>query len=122
MNTLNNLQQKIQNAKDLDFGTIFNQSIELYKKVWVQGLILYLIAMLIMLPIILLFYGPMYMAMFEQIQNGNPDPEAMNEFIYGRGSLFIFGYYLVMFAISAITSLLYAGFYRIIRKVETEQA
>jgi len=122
MNTLNVLQQKIQNSKSLDFGTIFNQSIDLYKKVWVQGLILYLIALLIMLPIILLFYGPMYVAMFEQIQSGNPDPDAMNELIYGRGSLFMLGYYLVMFAISAITSLLYAGFYRIIRKVETEQS
>ncbi len=27
------IQQRIQNAKDLDFGTAFNQSIELFKKV-----------------------------------------------------------------------------------------
>ena len=32
------LQSRINNAKALDFGTIFNQSIELFKKVWVQGL------------------------------------------------------------------------------------
>ena len=58
MNSLNYLQQKIQNAKDLDFGTVFNQAIELYKKVWVQGLLLQVFAILIMMPFILMFYVP----------------------------------------------------------------
>lgn len=30
---------KIENAKHLDFGQIFNESIELFKKIWVNGLV-----------------------------------------------------------------------------------
>ena len=37
MNTTSSLQEKIRNAKALDFGTIFSASIELFKKTWIQG-------------------------------------------------------------------------------------
>ena len=35
---LENLAQHIQSRPDLDFGTIFSRSIELFKKVWLQGI------------------------------------------------------------------------------------
>lgn len=47
---LTQLQSKINNAKDLDFGTIFNQSMELFKKVWVQGLLTLIISGAMMIP------------------------------------------------------------------------
>lgn len=59
MNTLNQLLDKIERAKALDFGTIFNQSIELFKKVWVQGLVILLLTMLMMLPLYFIMYIPM---------------------------------------------------------------
>ena len=31
--------KQIDDAKNLDFGTVFSQCIELFKKVWLQGLI-----------------------------------------------------------------------------------
>ena len=33
----NFLTEKIENARELSFGDIFDQSIELFKKVWLQG-------------------------------------------------------------------------------------
>ncbi|WP_308990656.1 hypothetical protein QLS71_004160 [Mariniflexile litorale] len=59
MNTINSLLDKIEKAKALDFGTIFNQSIELFKKVWVQGLVMLLLTMLLMIPFYLIMYLPM---------------------------------------------------------------
>lgn len=50
---------KIQNAQALDFGDIFSKSIELFKKVWVQGLVMLLLTMVLMIPFYLLMYLPM---------------------------------------------------------------
>ena len=59
MNKLNFLLTKIDSAKELDFGTIFNQSIELFKKTWVQGLVMLLLTMVLMIPFYVLMYLPM---------------------------------------------------------------
>ena len=37
MNTYNSLEEKINNAKDLDFSNLFDSTIELFKKVWLKG-------------------------------------------------------------------------------------
>src|SRR5690606_40416321 len=59
MNALNTLLEKIENSKTLDFGDIFNNSIELFKKVWVQGLIMILLMMVILIPLYLIMYLPL---------------------------------------------------------------
>ncbi|MFD2725335.1 hypothetical protein [Hyunsoonleella rubra] len=71
MDAINVLFGKIENAKDLDFGTIFNQSIELFKKVWLQGLVTILLTMLLMMPFYFLMYIPL-------IASGMMDPESFN--------------------------------------------
>lgn len=37
MNTFKSLEEKIDNAKDLDFSNLFDSIIELFKKVWLKG-------------------------------------------------------------------------------------
>ena len=59
MHAIDTLLYKIEKAKALDFGTIFNQSIELFKKVWVQGLVMLLLTMLLMVPFYIIIYLPM---------------------------------------------------------------
>lgn len=118
MNSTDFLQQKIRSAPDLDFGTIVNKSIELYKKVWVQGLLLFVFLLLIMVPIMGFVYGPMYMEVIEEVKSGNSDPQAINDIVYSNSEMFSMGYYLIMMAVSAITSLLYAGFFRIVKKID----
>lgn len=115
------IQSKIQNAKALDFGTIFNQSIELFKQVWVQGLLLQLLILVIMVPFMLIFYMPIIAIMIEQSQSGYVDPDAMNEAFYGRGPLYILMFYLVIFLLSSVSAMLYAGFYRIVNKIDYKQ-
>ena len=49
----------IEKASSVDFGDIFNKSIELFKKVWVQGLLMFVILFLMMIAIEILFFFPL---------------------------------------------------------------
>jgi len=62
--TFQEFKTRVQQAKDLDFGDIFNKSIALFKKVWVQGLIMLLLTMVMMIPIWFVMYLPMIGAGF----------------------------------------------------------
>lgn len=59
MDTITTLFEKIENAKTLDFGDVFSESIELFKKVWVQGLVMLLLIMVILVPFYLIMYLPL---------------------------------------------------------------
>jgi len=52
------LEQKINENSSLDFGDIFNKSITLFKKTWLQGLIIYILTGVLMVPIMLMIYVP----------------------------------------------------------------
>ncbi|PKQ44507.1 hypothetical protein [Confluentibacter flavum] len=55
MNDFNNLLYKINNAKELDFGDIISNSIELFKKVWLKGLVVVLFVLISAICISFLF-------------------------------------------------------------------
>ncbi len=55
MHTLNALQQKINNAKSLDFGDIISNSFDLFKKVWLKGFLVVLFIILIAFILSLVF-------------------------------------------------------------------
>ena len=59
MSNFNVLSDKIVNTKTLDFGSIFNRCIELFKKVWLQGLIVLILNGVLVFPIFLVIYIPM---------------------------------------------------------------
>lgn len=48
---LQEIEQRVNNAPELNFGNIFDESTALFKKVWVQGLVIILLTVLLMLPI-----------------------------------------------------------------------
>ena len=72
MNTLDIMLKKIEQAKALDFANILSASIELFKKVWVQGLVMLLLTMLMMLPFYILMYLPL-------LGMGLYDPDSFNQ-------------------------------------------
>lgn len=49
-------EQQIEKNNPLDFGDILSKSIELFKKVWLQGFVQYLLSGLLILPVILGVY------------------------------------------------------------------
>jgi len=121
MFTLNQIQNKIANAKALDFGTVISDAVNLYKKVWVQGLLLQVFGIIITVPFMLIFYMPIIAIAFEQSQNGYADPDAINEMMLGFSTLYLLGFYGLIFLLNAVMMLLYAGFFRIVKLTDYRQ-
>ncbi len=75
--TTSEFQSKVANANALDFGTIFNQSIELFKKSWIQGFLMQLFLMLFFLPFFLMLYLPVIFTIISQSQAGEYNPNSL---------------------------------------------
>ena len=118
MNTLETLLSKIETAKDLDFGDIFSKSIELFKKVWLQGLVIWLLTMVMMIPFYIIMYVPL-------IAMGVLDPESMQQGGEPNMAILI-PFYLVMivfmFFAMVISLGLKAAFYRICKTKDLNEA
>ena len=123
--SISEIQQRIQNAKDLDFGTIFNQSIELFKKVWVQGLVTLLLNMVLAIPLMMLIYIPMIVTGMADVYASSYDP--YNPYysepdISPIAMIILFVLYLIaMLGMSVIGLGLKSAFYRICKLKDLEQ-
>ena len=118
MNSFNSLLEKIEHAKELDFGDILNKTFELFKKAWLQGFFLVLILLIFLIPFIIALYLPMYNAVLEQVQNGDYDPNDASSLLKGQSSKY---QYMVMgftFFVSFFSTILVAGFYNIIKRID----
>jgi hypothetical protein len=121
------IQERIQNAKDLDFGTLFNQSIELFKKVWVQGLITILLNMVLAIPVAMIVYIPLiFMGVLDTVATASYDEYGYSS--YGEPDIspmvFVVMGVLYVFAIlvlSIIGVALKAAFYRICKLKDFEE-
>lgn len=118
MNTINNLLEKIERAKELDFGTIFSESIELFKKTWLQGFLLQLFTVIVMMPLIIVLYIPMIGMIIAQQESGYADPNAFDAFFAGMSVLYIIFVIVGIFVLGAISVALNAGFFRIMKKLD----
>ena len=118
MNALNILLEKIDRSKTLDFGDIFSNSIELFKKVWVQGLIMMLLMMVILIPFYLVMYLPFigmgFLDMDAYSYNNDISPILMIPFF-----IMIFVYSIVAMVLSFGMK---ASFYRICKMKDLNEA
>lgn len=121
MNKLNTLFEKIDNAKELDFGTIFNDSIALFKKTWVQGLLLQLLSLLIMLPVIIIFFIPFIKLEITQLQRAYFDPELYNVFFESMSLLYIIFLIISTTILSTLSVALYIAFFKIMKKIDDQE-
>lgn len=112
------LSEKIRNAKYLDFGAILNEIIETFKKVWVQGILLFLFSMIVMLPIIVLVYVPLVGVSLMHSQSGSIDPEVFSEMFAGASIMYILLLVVLFLALAATNTALIAGFYRIVKTID----
>lgn len=121
MNTITTLLKKIEQAKELDFGGIFSESIELFKKTWLQGFLLFLFTLIIMLPLIIVLYIPLIGVIIAQQESGYTDNEAFSNFFDGVSVLYVVFVIVGVFVLGAISFALNAGFYRIMRKLDNNE-
>ncbi|GAA3603263.1 hypothetical protein Q4Q39_13895 [Flavivirga amylovorans] len=122
MNTINSLLEKIENAKDLDFGGILNESIELFKKTWLQGFLLQLFTIIIVMPLIIVLYLPLIGMLISQQENGTIDPEAFSGFFAGMSILYVLFVIVGVFVLGALSLALNAAFFRIMQKLDHNEA
>ncbi|MGC6431697.1 MAG: hypothetical protein ACON5F_11695 [Jejuia sp.] len=118
MNTLETIQQKINQAKELDFGTIFSEAFELFKKTWLQGFLLHLFSIVVMLPLILLFYVPFIGMIIAQQESGYNDPDVFNEFFAGMSIVYILFLIVGGFVLATVTYALTASYFRMVKKID----
>lgn len=119
------LQGRIQNTKALDFGTIFNDSIELFKKVWVQGLVTLLLNAVLAIPLVMIIYIPLIFMGFMDLFSGSYDsydpsysePDVSPMIFVAMAVIYIF----MIIAMSTIGLGLKAAFYRICKLKDLEQ-
>ncbi|SDH08973.1 hypothetical protein [Winogradskyella thalassocola] len=117
------IKSRIENANALDFGIIFNQSIELFKKVWVQGLVTLLLNMVLAIPVIMIVYIPLLFLGFANALTIDNSYDSYDSTGVGVvfGFVFFIVYIFLIVAMSAIGLGLKAAFYRICKFKDLEQ-
>ena len=118
METINAILGKIENAKALDFGDIFNKSIELFKKVWLQGLVMLLLTFVLILPFYIIMYLPLIaMGLFdnELLQQGQEQNLAILVPFYIF--MFVFAFFAMIIGFG-----LKSAFYRICKIKDLNEA
>lgn len=120
------ITEKIEQNKQLDFGDILSRSIELFKKVWLQGFLAILLTFVAIGPIIFIMYMPMIGAAMAQAGNST-----INEYGYYEAqpidtSVIVSMYasmalaFLLIFALSFLLMALVAGFFRVLKRTDLE--
>lgn len=112
------IQKKIKNAKPLDFSDVFSKSIELFKKVWLQGFLLQLFTIIVMLPLIIIIYVPFIIALITQTESGNIET-GVYDAVFAGFSLFAICLVVVgMLVLGTISIALKAAFFRIVKRLD----
>lgn len=106
---LSEIQYKIQNAKHLDFGQIFNESIELFKKVWVNGLMTILLTMAFL--IVTMFIVAIPFSVLGVIGDNNPN--ILDEIAPLMLLMAVLIYFVLIFGFAIIAIAFKAALFRI---------
>ena len=118
MNVISTIQEKINNAKELDFGIIFSDSIELFKKTWLQGFLLQIFTIVVMLPLIIILYIPLITMLVAEAQSGYNDSSTYSDFFASMSILYILFVIIGILVLGAVSVALNAAFFRIMRKLD----
>ncbi len=110
----NFLLEKIENARELSFGDIFNESIELFKKVWLQGFIKTLLEAVVGFIVTLIAYIPVFMILgFFGVTMGIMGERAAPAIALPMVLLLIVAMIGVIIMVGVVPVALSASFYRI---------
>lgn len=118
MTTMNSILEKIANAPSLDFGTIFSDSFDLFKKTWVQGFLLQIFTFIMVLPFIFLLYAPLIGIYISAASSGSQDPEAFKAYFAGLGIAYLSLFFIGVLILIVISMALQAGFFRIMKQLD----
>ncbi|MGB1901185.1 MAG: hypothetical protein ACPHP0_00695 [Flavobacteriaceae bacterium] len=104
MRSFDTISKKISEAPSIDFGDLFNESVAVFKKVWLQGFLLQLITIALSLP--LLFFN---FINFSDFSNNSVPLQ------FGTAAVI---YYSLTVVLAVVSSFLTFGFFRVIRQMD----
>lgn len=116
MMNFNELKTRLDNSTKADFGTAFNQSIELFKKSWVQGLIFTLLTFAVVFVVELVVVSSIaVIAAFFGIEDsgGGPQETSVLSIILIIGSIV-----LLLFLIMTLINGVLGGLYIVYKKID----
>ena len=113
----NSLSDRIQQSAPVEFGSVFNNSVELFKKVWLQGVITLVLTFAGILPFYLLIYLPMI-----AVGISDPDIFEQQEMPPVFAGLMTLAMPLFMIGVMTIGICLNAAFLRICRKYDLNES
>ncbi|MGB5436337.1 MAG: hypothetical protein WBM98_10650 [Maribacter sp.] len=115
--TFKTLSNDIENSDHLDFGSIFNRSLELFKHVWLQGFMIVILTFVTIIPFYVLIYIPLLIA-------GVTNPEMLKSEQAPPGIIIpmVILLPLVILAVITISLLLNAAFLRICKNKDLNLA
>ncbi|MCB0465319.1 MAG: hypothetical protein KDC78_06540 [Aequorivita sp.] len=111
--------QKIEAAKSPDFGAILSKSFELFKKIWVEGMLHLLVILAVILPLIAVIYVPFITTFIKAEANGYSDFNPLMEYSVVWIAIYIVAFLLIMILIQTITYSITAHFFQVCKKNDT---
>lgn len=113
---INTLTSKIQQSPRLDFGDIFGQAIELFKKTWLHGFIFTILSMVIMVPAILIIYIPLFGMMtfreYDRYEHG------FSEFPWVGMIPFFLLFIVAIIFLNTVIFAMTAGFFKMMNRLD----
>ncbi|WP_455170332.1 hypothetical protein [Aegicerativicinus sediminis] len=112
------IQERINRNIPLDFGEIFNNSIDLYKKSIVHGLVMQLLIFVLILPFLFIIYLPFVVALWTDPNNSTVDPSAYEDVMSSFSLIYVVFFFIGILVIATLSLLVHAGFFRILKRLD----
>lgn len=110
--TLNTMLEKIKQAPFLDFGDLFGQAVDLFKKVWLQAFLMQVLAFVIPWAVMVMLLLPI--SMFSALTSYG-DAGVVDDISFVEVILILLLYLFIFTVMAVVQFSLQAGFYRIAR-------
>lgn len=112
------ISKKIAEAPRVDFSDLFNESVAVFKKVWLQGFLVQLITVALSLPLVIFNFSILSESGLDLDSN-----EFVNKIFIGGLSEQQLGpkiivYYLLSIVVAIVSSVLNFGFFRLIKLID----
>ena len=121
MSSFNIIAKKIARAPKIDFGGLFNESVLVFKKVWLQGLILQLLSIGISIPLMFLNFSILQGVGVDSNSQYSIQKILTDDAMTQQHASAHIMYYLVTIAVGIISSLMSFGFFKVIRQLDKGQ-
>lgn len=114
------IEQKIDESPELDLGAVLNRSFNLFKEVWLDGLIHVLLTMGVVFPLVVVSYLPLLIAVgVENITSANA-MHSVDNTISGLGLVWLIGggvlYLLIIMLVQGVAMGILAHFYTVLKQ------